>query len=385
MAIETVLLSIAALLVGAKILGELSERMGLSSLVGEVLAGIILGPSILNLVQPSDMMSMLAGIGILLVMFIIGLSAKFEEAMEDNVYPAMIIAVSGGLLSFIFALLVGVGLGYSLMVGVTLGAALCGTAMGITVRALSEFGLFYGKLSKILIAANVADDVFSILVMSLFLGFIKFGNINLMESWQVFLIVIGFFIVILKFGSLVAEKIMDFTVKMKDQEAMIAIPMVLMFCIAMLSEQVRIAGITGAFLAGIMFSKTRYAETIIMPKAKTVGYGFMIPLFFSYTGINVDIFSIGPDLLLLVGVLIAALAGKYIGVYSGARISGYEHSDSKKLGWAMIPRAEYTLVIAQLALTAGVIAANIHTVLVVFVLITAVITPPILKYVYENA
>jgi Kef-type K+ transport system membrane component KefB len=385
MALETILLNIAALLIGAKVLGEVFERIGFSSLIGEVIAGIIIGPSVLGIVQPSETMSILASIGMLLLMFVIGLSAKFEEAIENNVFSAALIATFGASLSFLFVFLSGLGLGYSLIVAVTLGAAVTSTALGISVRTISSIGQAYGKVLRILIAANVADDIFSIIVMSLFLGFVQFGNISILESWKVFLLVIGFFIIILKFGSMIAQRIMDFTTKLKDQEAMIAIPVVIMFLISLLSEQVRIAGITGAFLAGIIFAKTKYAETTIMPKAKTLGYGFLIPLVFAYIGTNVNIFSIGPDMLLLIVVVIGAIAGKYIGAYIGAKMSGYEPSECKKIGWGMIPRAEYTIVIGQLALTAGVIGTNIHSLLVVFVLITTIVTPLVLRWVYENA
>lgn len=385
MAIETILFSIAVLLIAAKILGEISERLGFSSLVGEVIAGIIVGPSLLGLVHPSEMMNILAVIGIFFLMFLIGLSAKFEEALENNTYKAALIAILGGTLSFVFAFIAGIGLGYSTLVAVTIGAALTSTAMGITVRALSELGHFYGRLSRILIASNVADDVFSVIVMSLFLGFIQFGQIDIVDSWKIFLVVIGFFIIILKFGGLVAEKIMNFTVKMRDQEAMIAIPVVLMFLIALLGEQVRIAGVTGAFLAGIILSKTKYAETVIMPKAKTLGYGFLIPLFFAYTGTNVNLFSIGGmEWILFIAIIIAAISGKFIGTYLGAKVSGYEEDECRKLGWGMIPRAEYTLVIGQLALVAAAITASIYSVLVVFVLFTTIATPIILKWVYEK-
>lgn len=384
MTLETILFDIAVLLVTAKFLGEVFERLGFSSLVGEVIAGIIVGKSLLGLVQPSETMDILASIGILFLMFIIGLNAKFEEALENNVYSAAIIAILGGTLSFVFAFASGIGLGYSLLVAITIGAAVTSTGMGVTVRALSEIGQFYGKVSKALIASNVADDIFSIIVMTLFLGYLQYGKINILQSWQVFLLVIGFFIIMIKFGGLIAEKIMNFTVKMKDQESMIAIPVVLMFIIALLSQQVNIAGITGAFLAGIILSKTPYSETIIMPKAKTLGYGFLIPLFFAYTGANVNIFEINAGWILLAVLLVAAIAGKYFGCYIGAKICGYENAEAKKIGWGMIPRTEYTLVIGQVALVAGAISAGIHAVLVLLVLILTIATPLILKWVYEN-
>jgi len=384
MTIEIILFDIAVLLVSAKILGEIFERLGFSSLVGEVIAGIIVGQSLLGLVAPSETMDVLAGIGILFLMFLIGLHAKFEEAIENNVYSSAIIAIFGGTLSFFLALIAGIGLGYSVLVAITIGAAITSTGMGITVRALSELGQFYGKISKGLIAANVADDIFSIIIMSLFLGFLQYGSINIADSWQIFLVVIGFFIIIIKFGGLIAEKIMAFTVKMKDQESMIAIPVVLMFLIALLSQQINIAGVTGAFLAGIILAKTPYAEPTIMPKAKTLGYGFLIPLFFAYTGAKVNLFSIGSGWILLIVLLIVAIAGKYIGCYLGAKISGYEEHEAKKIGWGMIPRTEYTLVIGQIALVAGAITAGIYSVLVLLVVILTITTPMILKWVYAN-
>jgi Kef-type K+ transport system membrane component KefB len=384
MTIEMILFDIAVLLVSAKILGEIFERLGFSSLVGEVIAGIIVGQSLLGLVAPSETMDVLAGIGILFLMFLIGLHAKFEEAIENNVYSSAIIAIFGGTLSFFLALIAGIGLGYSFIVAITIGAAITSTGMGITVRALSELGQFYGKISKGLIAANVADDIFSIIIMSLFLGFLQYGSINIADSWQIFLIVIGFFLIIIKFGGLIAEKIMAFTVKMKDQESMIAIPVVLMFLIALLSQQINIAGVTGAFLAGIILSKTPYAEPTIMPKAKTLGYGFLIPLFFAYTGAKVSLFSIGSGWILLIVLLIVAIAGKYIGCYFGAKISGYEEHEAKKIGWGMIPRTEYTLVIGQIALVAGAITSGIYSVLILFVIVLTIATPIILKWVYAN-
>jgi Kef-type K+ transport system membrane component KefB len=383
-ALETVLFGIAVLLVSAKLLGELFERLGFSSIIGEVIAGIVVGQSFLGLVEPSETMDVLAGIGILFLMFLIGLSAKFEEALENNVYSASIIAVLGGTLSFGLAFLAGIGLGYSFLVAVTVGAALTSTAMGVSVRALSEMGHFYGKISKGLISANVADDIFSVVVMSLFLSFVQFGSISILESWQVFLIVIGFFIIVLKFGGAIASRMMNWTVRMRDQESMIAMPVVLMFLVALLSQSVNIAGITGAFLAGIILAKTQYAETAIMPKAKTLGYGFLIPLFFAYTGANVDLSTIGAGWLLLIALLVAGIAGKVIGSYAGSRLSGYDDSESKKIGWGMIPRAEYTLVIGQIALVAGAISVGIHSVLVLFVITTMIMTPILLRWVYER-
>jgi Kef-type K+ transport system membrane component KefB len=121
-----------------------------------------------------------------------------------------------------------------------------------------------------------------------------------------------------------------------------------------------------------------------MPKAKTLGYGFLIPLFFAYTGANVDLSTIGAGWLLLIALLVAGIAGKVIGSYAGSRLSGYDDSESKKIGWGMIPRAEYTLVIGQIALVAGAISVGIHSVLVLFVITTMIMTPILLRWVYER-
>jgi Kef-type K+ transport system membrane component KefB len=121
-----------------------------------------------------------------------------------------------------------------------------------------------------------------------------------------------------------------------------------------------------------------------MPKAKTLGYGFLIPLFFAYTGAKVSLFSIGSGWILLIVLLIVAIAGKYIGCYFGAKISGYEEHEAKKIGWGMIPRTEYTLVIGQIALVAGAITSGIYSVLILFVIVLTIATPIILKWVYAN-
>jgi Kef-type K+ transport system membrane component KefB len=233
-----------------------------------------------------------------------------------------------------------------------------------------------------MISASFSDDILAILALSLLFAYVNINSASNFSLLKVFLIVIGFYVIILNLGVFISKKLTSFFVSMKDEQALISMALVTMFIVSILAEKLNILAVTGAFLAGMMLAKSEYAQSSIIPKAKVIGYGFLIPIFFAYIGLKVDLGVLSSRFFLLIAILLAELIGKYLGGYFGAKFTGIEDSDSIKIGAGLIPMGEYTLVTAILALTTGIIQIEIYSILVSIVLLTIFVTPRILKFVY---
>jgi len=372
-----ILLSIALILLFAKIFGEIAERMKISALVGEIFAGILLGP-ILFWVTPSETLGQIAGFGILFLLFLIGLETNFEHVKKE-IYPGSYLSIAGCGLSFIFGFLTGLFLFNSFDIGLFLGIAILSTSTAITIRSLVNIGEFKNKLYNIALAIDMADEVIAILAISLLTAYFTYGGIMIWEVVGLFFAILGFFLLIITVGSEFISKCLNIFQTLRDEQVIVVISLVIVFLVSFISENVGIAGITGAFLAGIAMSKSNLTEPIIIPKMKIMGYGFFIPLFFAYSAVLMDLnalFTAWPLILLLV---VFGLVGKLVGVGLLSRLFGFYGKDQAVLGVSMLPRGEYSILIAQIAFGAAIITQELYTVVIAFVIITIILTPILLR------
>jgi Kef-type K+ transport system membrane component KefB len=203
------------------------------------------------------------------------------------------------------------------------------------------------------------------------------------QIWTVaalFFAVIGFFLLITSAGAKIVAKFLDFFRGMKDEQILVSIPIVIIFAVAFLSEEVGIAGVTGAFLAGMVMNKSKLRETVIEPKMKIIGYGFFIPLFFAYSAIIFDISALVTYWPVVALLLAVGSVAKVVGCGYFARFYKFGRREQLLMGLGMIPRGEYSIVIAQIALAAAVITTQIYTVMLTFVVLSILITPVLLKF-----
>src|SRR3989344_4127868 len=322
MALEVqVLLDIALILVVAKIFGEIATRLKFSSLIGEILAGILLGP-VLLIVHPNDFLERVASFGILFLLFLIGLHTRFDEFKKD-IYKGSVLAVAGAIISFVAGFMIGFGVFNSFTTGI-------------------------------------------VLVVALFFA------------------VLGFFFLILTVGSKFVSRFLDAFKNVKDEQIMLSIPLVVLFIVAFISEHVGIAGVIGAFLAGIAMNRSPLAESVIAPKIKTIGYGFFIPLFFAYSAVILDLGTLvnyGGMILLLV---VAIAFSKILGCGFLGSIYGFSKKEQLMIGIGMIALGEYSILVAQIALTAGAISQTVYTIVIAVVLISIVMTPVLMRIVHKS-
>ncbi|MBI2579439.1 MAG: cation:proton antiporter [Candidatus Aenigmarchaeota archaeon] len=345
-----VLLEIGIILLFAKLFGAVTDRMKLSSIVGEVIAGIFVG-SLFHF-RPSHFLELISGLGILILVFLIGLETRFDEIKRD-IYKGSILAILGSLLTFAGGLLIGEFVFGSLNAGIVVGMAMISTSTAIPIKALIDRGEIRTPAGRIIVVISVADDIIAILALSVMASYFSAGNIVIWNVIILFLIMLGFIFFTLTAGTKVVERIISFVgYHIKDEQALMTAPIAVALATAALSQRLDLAAVTGAFIAGMIMSKGVFTKSIIIPKLQVAGLGLFIPVFFAYSGMLMDLSSLGF-----------------------ARFFGYDSRDQAIIAISMVPRGEYGIVISQLALAMGIITGSVYTILISFVVVTIIITP----------
>lgn len=372
------LLAMALLLLFAKALGTLTARVRITSLPGEIFAGILLGP-VLHWVQPSATLGDVATLGIIFFMFLIGLHTKAED-LKENAYLGAGLAVAGAVLSFVAGFFVGLLMFGDPLAGVFLGVAIGSTSTVLSVRVMQDAGKLTHGVRKVFITIDVADEIIAILSLALLSSYVVTATIDVWKTFTLLAAVLGFIAIILSVGKRAVGWGLSISEKVRDEYLLITVPIAAAFIVAFASEHVGIAAVTGAFLAGMAMSESSFAEKHIIPKASIIGYGFLIPLYFAYTALSFDIAVFGNGLfaVVLILVVLGALA-KFFGCGLLSRFLGVDAKDSTTIGIGMIPRGEYSIVVAQLMLAAGVITTVLYSMVLGFVVLSVVATPLLLR------
>jgi Kef-type K+ transport system membrane component KefB len=376
-----ILLQITFFLIVAKIGGELAERAHLPPILGELLGGMVLGPSFLNVVSPDPLMRDVSQVGIILLMFLAGLETDLGE-MKKTGLPSFLAAAGGVVLPFSLAYIVGYFYGWSTTDSLFLGTILTATSVGITARTLMDMGKLHTSVGMTILGAAVIDDVIGIIVFTVVRGISLHEEMSIFAFWKLAGLIALFFIISLKFGFWVSDKLSSLMGKMRTREVPLTLSIIFVLVLAIVAERVHVAGITGAFIAGIVMSKTQRKE-MITSKMSSLGYGFFIPLFFVYIGVNTNIWDI-TMLGLAVIVIVIAIIGKVFGSGILAYCGGFSFPDSMRVGIGMVPRMEVALIIASMGLTAGVMSSFIYSLTVAMVLITTVVTPVLIRVAFRK-
>ncbi|MFH0832835.1 MAG: cation:proton antiporter [Candidatus Aenigmatarchaeota archaeon] len=390
--IVKLLFDIGILLVGAKILGEITDRLSLTPLVGEVLAGVLLG-AILHIITPYESLGYIATLGVVFLMFLIGLSTTFDD-IKDIVYPACYIGVVGCALSLVFGIAFGVALpdinagsaiaSSGIVTGFIIGVLILSTSTSVAIRVISEKGIYHSRGGKMLMAANLADTIFAVLAFSALMMYSKNHTVIFDELFKLLLLIIGFIFLISTVGSKIVNRALSSTRYFMDEEILLAVSIFLLFIFSALSENIGLGYIAGAFLAGMAMSKSQFAEPVILPKMKSIGYGFLIPLYFAYSAIFVDVAAFFNFFWVIMALVALGVVAKYVGSGVLSGFFGYHGKEKMMIGVGMIPRGCYNIAIAQIALVMGIISQQLYTVVIGFVLVTIILTPLLFRFVLNE-
>jgi Kef-type K+ transport system membrane component KefB len=364
----------------AKLMAELCERLGQPGLVGEILAGILIGPSALNWIAPTEFLTALADLGAMFLLFRVGLEVKSSELMKLGGI-ATLVAVSGVVVPFLMGWGILLAWGESTNEAIFVGAAMVATSVGITAQVLSAKHLLHATASKIILAAAVIDDVLGLLVLAVVSGMTK-GQLNIPGLVLTGVLACGFTLIVAQWGTRAMKNVAPaLTQNLRLGEAQFALAMCLLFALSVGAVYAGVAAIVGAFLAGLALAETA------APRLRDLTHGvteLLVPFFLAGIGLHVDlsVFSDSGNILLATIILVAAIISKFAGCGFGAL--GLGRADALRVGVGMIPRGEVGMVVAQIGLGLGIIRQNVYGVIVFMLVATTILAAPLLKIAFRG-
>lgn len=378
---------LAIIIIFAKAFGIIARKLKAPSVVGEILAGLIIGPSFLGLVQQSDFLIQMAEIGVVLLMFSAGLETNLKDLLKTGPI-AFLIACCGVIVPLIGGALLYMGFYGASPMGSTefyravfIGVIMTATSVSITVQSLKEMGKLKGKVGTTILSAAIIDDVIGIIVLTFVIGFENPDS----NPGKVVISTILFFILAILVG-FVLYKIFNKLDKRYPHTRRIPVLSVgLCFALAYIAEVVfGIADITGAYVAGIILCSIKDHD-YIEEKVDINSYMIFGPIFFTGIGLKTSFDSINASILLFsVCFVLVALITKIIGCGLMAKLCKFNAHDSLKIGVGMMTRGEVALIVAQKGLSVGLLDSIYFTAVILLIIVSSIFTPIMLKLLYAK-
>jgi Kef-type K+ transport system membrane component KefB len=379
------LVGLAIIWAAAKLAGEAMERFGQTAVLGELLAGVLIGPGVLGLAHPSEPLKALAELGVIVLLFEIGLESDLGELLRAGIQSTAV-ALVGTVCPFVLGYALATAWGTTPLAAVFIGATLTATSVGITARVLSDLGRIQDLTAKVVLGAAVVDDVLGLMILAVVAGLAQSGSISAGSVLTILAKAVGFLAVAIVLGLRLAPALAAGLTRMRTRGSLIVGALIFCVLLAAGAERIGLAGIVGAFAAGLVLARTErqaHIETALRPVADV-----LVPIFFVVVGMQVEPRALDPTGpqgwkgLALVGLLIVvAVVSKLasaLGVYSRS-------VRRWPVGIGMVPRGEVGLIFAGTGLGAKVIDQELYAALVTMIMVTTLIVPPWLKAVYGAA
>lgn len=383
----TIFRSLAIIIISAKVFGILARKCKIPQVVGEIIAGLLIGPSLLGFVDSTDFLSQMAEIGVILLMFSAGLETDLKELIKTGPI-ALLIACAG-----VFVPLAGGTLYYSLFYGISsiqspdfieavfIGTIMTATSVSITVETLKELGYLKSRVGTTVLAAAIIDDIIGILVLTFVISF-RASSVRLST---VCLQTVLFFVFAIGVGFIFFHLFRLIDKRWPHTRRIPIAGLALCFAMSYIAERYfGIADITGAYVAGIILCSIGDSDYIAR-KMDINSYMLFGPIFFASIGLKTDIRDFSASILLFsIGFAIVALATKIIGCGLMAKACKFNMSDSLKIGVGMMTRGEVALIVSQKGLSVGLISPVYFSSVILLILVSSVSTPVILKALFSR-
>lgn len=373
------IMQLALIIIAAKLAGSLCVKIGQPSVLGEIIVGVLLGPSVFGLIHASEPLAAFSTIGVILLMFIAGLETDLDEFKSSGLS-----STSVGLGGIVFPLFLGYLAG--IMMNLTdlqawfLGAILSATSVSISVQALKEMNQLKTREGTTILGAAVIDDVVVMVILAFLISFAGGGDVSL--SVIVIKKVLFFVVAIIVAWKVVPWAMNKFT-KLPVSETVISAALIICFAFAFVADYTGVANIIGAYIAGIAIGLTKFKHEVF-EKVETISYSIFVPVFFAYIGISAQFTGIADNLVLIISLSILAILTKFIGSGLGAKLSGFGWKSSMGIGSAMISRGEVALIVASMGLASNLITQDLYATTIVVVVVTTIVTPPMMKFFFTS-
>ena len=383
-----ILRDLAIIFICAKGAGLLARKCKAPMVVGEIIAGLIIGPCLLNWVTPNDFVAQMAEIGVILIMFSAGLETNLQELKKSG-FAAFFIACVGVLVP-----LVGGSLLYMCIYGfsafgtdeffkaVFIGCIMTATSVGITVEVLKEMGKLKTRVGQTILSAAIIDDVIGIIVLTFVLGFKDPDSNTLLVTGKILL----FLVLSLVLGIVIYKLFKFYDDRHAHTRRIPIIAITLCFIMAFAAEKYfGIADITGAYIAGIILCNVRDAEYIDR-RISINGYMFFAPVFFVSIGLKTDFSNVDSSMIVFsIGFVIVAMLSKVIGCGLASKCFRYSWTDCLKIGAGMMTRGEVALIITNKGLGLGIIDSSYFTAVILLIIVSSIVTPVVLKLLFGKS
>ena len=371
-----VLLSLFIILASAKLLAEVFERLRQPAVVGEIIAGVLVGPSVLGWVSPSDLITVIAEIGVIFLLFTVGLETRPQSIFRVG-KRATLVAVLGVIVPFVAGYLIASLWGGSFVESMFIGAALVATSVGITARVLGSMGLLDRETSRIILGAAVIDDILGLIILSV-VSSLGTSGVDYVSILKATVLAILFTVIVGLFGSKVFKHLAPRIESLYLTKPFFNIGLILCLGLSVASLYFGVAAIIGAFLAGMALAEVTEEN----PKMHRMTSGvteFLVPFFLVNIGMQLDVsvFRDSSAVVLAIVITVAAVVTKFIGGGLGAW--GMSRREIAQVGVGMIPRGEVGIVVAQIGLGMAVISQQFFASVLFMAVATTLISPPLIK------
>jgi Kef-type K+ transport system membrane component KefB len=377
---DQLLLQLLAIFVSAKVAGELFERVRLPSVLGEILAGIALGPFAMDWINPSDTIHSVAEIGAIFVLFSAGLETSPQDLIRVG-RKALVVAVAGVVVPFILGFAYMKWLGDATSEAIFVGAAMVATSVGITARVLGDLRVLATRTAKIILGAAVFDDILGMVLLAVVAGLASGGRLEWIHLGVLVVEAAAFAVFMIFVAPHIVRRIQPGMDRLSTQHAPLIVALALCLFLSWLSAKIGMAAIIGAFFAGLMFAD--YAPGWnLLPRVGGITE-FLAPFFFFTIGsrLNLHLFA-GNVLYAAIVISFLAIVSKVVGcglpLWREGRLSALQ------VGVGMMPRGEVALIVALVGLRSQIVLPSTYAIVVFMTAVTTILAPPLLRYLFRG-
>jgi Kef-type K+ transport system membrane component KefB len=377
---ETLLLELFAIFVWAKVFAEVFEQLSLPAVLGEILAGVVLGPYATGLVAPSETVSSIAEIGAIFLLFTVGLETRPQELIRVG-RTSLNVAIAGVALPF------ALGFGYMKIrhevthEAVFVAAAMVATSVGITARVLSDLRVLGSRIAKIILGAAVFDDILGMIILAVVAGMVSAGGIRWWHLGVLTAEAIGFTMFMVFYGSRIVRRLRPSMARMSMPDPPLILALAICLGLSVAATKIGMAAIIGAFFAGLVFADYS-PEWNLQPRVHAINE-FLAPFFFFTMGarLNIRVFN-GKILVVALIISVLAVVSKVIGC--GLPVIRDGLKSALRVGVGMTPRGEVALIVALIGLQMNMISQSAYAIVICMTAITTVLAPPLLRVLFRG-
>jgi Kef-type K+ transport system membrane component KefB len=379
------LVEAAVILIVAKLAGELASRLDQPPVLGQLLGGLALGTALPfffgSAFEAVDaQVSELSALGVILLMFLAGLETDWDQ-LRSTGKPAFVAACLGVVVPLVGGYFLALAFGLPALEALFVGVILTATSVSITAQTLMELGRLQTLEGATVLGAAVIDDVLGLVVFSVVVALTGAQQTNL-------LVLFGLLVAFFGLSWLVGPRLIGWALeraeRLRGTEAALAIALAIALLYGAAAERAGLAAITGAYTAGLLVNRSNRHPQLV-ERTRILTYGLFVPIFLVKTGMDAHLDALGPLLLFVIATSIVAVLTKVVGSGLGARACGLSARQSLVVGVGMISRGEVALVVASLALSGGMISREVFGAMVIVVLVTTLVTPPLLRLALPDA